>query len=76
MILSSRKVILCMDSSKIGRVFLARFAPLSAIDTLVTDDGISNESHEALQKQHIQVVIAPMKAQLSFSELERDNVAV
>ncbi len=76
MIASSRKVILCMDSSKIGRVFLARFAPLNAIDTLITDDGISDENCEALQKEHIEIIIASTETQSSLSELERDNVAV
>src|SRR6266699_4443885 len=45
---SSRKTILCMDSSKIGRVYLARFAPLNSIDVLITDNGISDESREAI----------------------------
>ena len=78
MISSSRKVILCMDSSKIGCVFLARFAPLNAIDALITDDDIADENREVLRKQHIQVIIAATEVQtaLSGSELFRDNVAV
>ena len=78
MIRASRKVILCMDSSKIGRVFLARFAPLDVIDTLLTDNGISDESREALQKQHIQVITASTEvpASLPDSELIRDDIAV
>lgn len=78
MIKASRKVILCMDSSKVGRVFLARFAPLDVIDILLTDYGISDESREALQKQHIQVIRASTEVPSSLAELEllRDNVAV
>ena len=78
MIKASRKVILCMDSSKIGRVFLARFAPLDVIDTVLTDSGISDESCEALQKQHVQVIVVPTEGQASFPEREpfRDDVAV
>ncbi len=78
MIKASRNVILCMDSSKVGRVFLARFAPLDNIDTLITDSGISDESCEALQKQHIEVIIASTEVSSFPSELEhiRDNVTV
>ena len=36
---SSRKTILCMDSSKVGRAYLVRFAPLNIIDVLITDNG-------------------------------------
>ncbi|HEV2654156.1 MAG TPA: DeoR/GlpR family DNA-binding transcription regulator [Ktedonobacteraceae bacterium] len=53
---SSRQVILCMDSSKVGSAYLARFAPLDVLDTLVTDSGIQDESREALEQQHIQVM--------------------
>ena len=78
MIRASRKVILCMDSSKIGRVFLARFAPIASIDTLLTDTGISDESREALQKQRIDVIIASTGVPASLPEFERirDDVAV
>lgn len=55
---ASHKIILCMDSSKIDRVFLARFATLEAIDILITDDGISNESCEVIEHQHVKVIIA------------------
>ncbi len=55
---ASHKIILCMDSSKIDRVFLARFASLGDVDTLITDDGISNESREIVEQQNVDVVIA------------------
>lgn len=55
---SARHVILCMDSSKIGKVFLARFAPSNAIHTLITDDKISPTDKEALEAHGMQVVIA------------------
>ncbi len=78
MIKASRKVVLCMDSSKLGRVFLARFASLESINTLITDSGISDESSNALQKQHMEVIIASTEVSSSLPELERirDNVAV
>ena len=75
---SSRQVILCMDSSKIGRAYLARFAPLDVLDTLITDNGISDESREAIEQQHIQVITVPTAVPASLPELElsRDDVAV
>ena len=75
---SSRQVILCMDSSKIGRAYLARFAPLDVLDTLITDDDISDESREAIEQQHIQVITVPTAVPASLPELElsRDDVAV
>lgn len=73
----SRQVVLCMDSSKIGRAFLARFAPLDAIDVLITDDGISDEYREAIQKQNVQVITVATPDQESLNlEPVRDNVAV
>jgi len=75
---SSRQIILCMDSSKIGRAYLARFAPLDVIDTLITDNGISDESREAIEQQHIQVITASTAVLASLPELEltRGDVAV
>ena len=75
---SSRKTILCMDSSKIGRVYLARFAPLNIIDVLITDNGISDESREAIEQQQIEIITASVEVPASLPELEliKDNVAV
>jgi len=58
---SSRQVILCMDSSKIGQAFLARFASLDNIHALVTDDGISLTDREALQQHNMQVIVTPTR---------------
>jgi DeoR family fructose operon transcriptional repressor len=52
---SSRQIILCMDSSKVGKAYLARFATLDILDTLITDNGISDESREAIEQRSIQV---------------------
>jgi DeoR/GlpR family transcriptional regulator of sugar metabolism len=75
---SARKTILCMDSSKVGRAYLARFATLSAIDTLITDNGISDESRQAIEQQQIQVITVSTEAPATLPELEpiRDDVAV
>ncbi len=78
LISSSRQIILCMDSSKIGRAYLARFATLNAIDTLITDNGISDESREVIEQQQIQIITASAEVPASLPELEliRDDVAV
>ena len=73
----SRQVILCMDSSKIDSVFLARFAPLDAIDGLITDNSISGEHREAIEKQHVQVITVAIADPESLdSELVRGDVAM
>ena len=67
---SSRLVILCMDSSKVGSAYLARFATLDVLNTLVTDNGILDESREALEQQHIQVMTTSAAVPASPPELE------
>src|SRR2546428_6550540 len=78
LISSSRQIILCMDSSKIGRAYLARFATLNAIDTLITDNGISDESREVIEQQQIQIITVSTEIPASLPEFEliRDDVAV
>jgi len=78
LISSSRQTILCMDSSKVGRAYLARFATLNDIDTLITDNGISDESREAIERQQIEIITVSTEvpASLPESELIRDDVAV
>ena len=75
---SARKTILCMDSSKVGRAYLARFAPLTIIDVLITDNGISDESREAIEQQQIKIITVSAEIPPSLPELEliRDDVAV
>src|SRR5215469_8266846 len=75
---SSRKTILCMDSSKIGRAYLARFAPLNIIEVLITDNGISDESREAIEQQQVEIITASVEVPGSLHELElsRGDVAV
>lgn len=59
MMASSRRVILCADSSKVGRVFLAHFASFDTIDVLVTDSAITPEDREAIEHCNVQVIVAP-----------------
>ncbi|GAC1388147.1 MAG: hypothetical protein NVS4B7_17290 [Ktedonobacteraceae bacterium] len=78
LISSARQTILCMDSSKVGRAYLARFATLNAIDTLITDNRISDESREAIEQQQVQIITVPVEVPASLPELElmKDDVAV
>jgi cephalosporin hydroxylase len=48
------------------------------IDVLITDNGISDESREAIEQQQIQVITASAEVPASLAELEliRDDVAV
>jgi DeoR family fructose operon transcriptional repressor len=46
------------DSSKIGREDFVSFAPLEALDVLVTDAEITPEERAALAEEGLEVVIA------------------
>lgn len=48
--------ILC-DSSKIGRKTFCKFADLKEFSYIITDSGISENDHKALEKQGLKVVI-------------------
>jgi DeoR family fructose operon transcriptional repressor len=58
MVATARRVIVLADSSKIGVELLVTFAPLSAVDVLITDEGISALDRSELQAAGIEVVIA------------------
>lgn len=58
MIEMSKQVIVLADSSKIGKRSLAFICPISTIDVLITDSGITPEQKTALESTGIQVVIA------------------
>lgn len=55
---AGRQVVVVTDSSKIGVEQLVRFAPLSAVDVLVTDDGIADTDRAALEADGVEVVVA------------------
>jgi DeoR/GlpR family transcriptional regulator of sugar metabolism len=57
MIKAAEQVILLVDSSKIEKVVFARVAPLSAVDLLITDEGIPPQQLEALREQGIEVIV-------------------
>jgi DeoR/GlpR family transcriptional regulator of sugar metabolism len=54
----SNKVILVADHTKVGRTAPAFVAPLSAVDTLVTDSGVTPEVVQGLTDAGIQVIVA------------------
>lgn len=57
MIEMSNQVIVLADSSKIGKRSLAFICPLSKIDVLITDSGISNEQKTSLESVGIKLVV-------------------
>lgn len=58
MVDSARKVIVLADSSKIGVELLVTFAPIAAVDVLVTDSGISPRDRSELAATGLEVVVA------------------
>ena len=58
MVEHARRVVVLTDASKFGRVSLHRIARLDQIHTVITDDGISSEYREGLQRLGIEVIIA------------------
>lgn len=58
MVASARRVVVLADSSKIGVELLVTFAPLSAVDVLITDAGISANDRAELTGAGMEVVIA------------------
>ena len=55
---SADRVVLLLDSSKIGRRALVSFAPVDAVSTLVTDAGADEEFCDRIRARGIEVVIA------------------
>lgn len=55
---SARRVVLVADSSKIGPELAVRFATLDDVDTLVTDDGVTEDDLAALRAADVEVVVA------------------
>jgi DeoR family transcriptional regulator of aga operon len=53
----AKRVVVVADSSKVGRTSPAVICPVSDVDILITDDGISEAAVKAFQKQNVQVII-------------------
>ncbi len=58
MIRQSRQVIVVADSTKIGQVCPALICPISSVNILVTDTGLSEETHRAFTRRGVQVILA------------------
>ena len=58
MLRNAKRCIVVADSKKIGNVSPALICPVSAINVLVTDDGIPDAIHRELLKRGIEVVLA------------------
>jgi len=58
MVARAKKVIVLSDASKFGRISLHRIAQLDQVDMVITDDGISAEYSEGLQRLGIEVIVA------------------
>ena len=58
MVATARRVVLLVDSSKLGQEHTVRFAQLSEIDVLVTDSGIGHRDRDALEAAGIEVRVA------------------
>ncbi|GAB2880169.1 DeoR/GlpR family DNA-binding transcription regulator [Nocardioides pacificus] len=58
MVASAQRVVVLADSAKIGQERTLRFAEISDVDVLVTDEGISASDRAALEEAGVEVVIA------------------
>jgi DeoR family transcriptional regulator of aga operon len=58
MIRAAREVILVTDSSKWGRAGFIKVAPLSELHTIITDDGLTPEAREVIERVGVKLVIA------------------
>ncbi|CAI6061513.1 DeoR/GlpR family DNA-binding transcription regulator [Cohnella sp. JJ-181] len=57
MIRASRRVVMLLDSSKIGKRFFAPVAALTDIDVFVTDEGISRDDRELIESGGVELHI-------------------
>lgn len=63
---AAEKVIFCLDHTKFGRRSLSRLCDLAAIDSIVTDTGVSSSLLEPFQNAGLNVVLAkPRKTKSS-----------
>ncbi len=56
---SAQKVVVVADHSKLGVVALAKIAPLSRVDVLITDEGADEETLDEIRLAGVHVVVAP-----------------
>lgn len=58
MVRAANYVVVASDSSKVGREDFVSFAPISSVDTLVTDTELSDADRRALTEHGVEVVCA------------------
>jgi len=58
MVLAGRRVVAVADASKVGPVHLHRFATLEDVSTLITDDGLDDETAEEISEAGVEVIRA------------------
>jgi len=58
MIRSARHIVLVADSSKFGNISVFHFAELNQIDTIITDDNLSEDYRKILVDRGIELIIA------------------
>ncbi len=56
---SARRSVLLADHSKLGTVSLCKYGDLRDVDTVITDDGASEEDVAALRSEVQRVIVAP-----------------
>jgi DeoR family fructose operon transcriptional repressor len=54
----ARRVVVLVDSSKLGREHTVRFAELTDVDVVITDDGIGDDALAELRRRQVEVVVA------------------
>ncbi len=58
MVSSANYVVAVADSSKVGLEDFVSFAPLSSVDTLITDSEITDTDRAQFAEQGVEVVVA------------------
>jgi len=57
MIRSARQIVLVTDSTKFGKISVTHFAGLEEVDTIITDNGISEDYRKTLVDRGIELII-------------------
>lgn len=63
MLRAARKVILCVDHTKLGRRSVTELCDLEPIDVIVTDSGANPDIVKELQSKGIEIILAPVSGQ-------------
>jgi DeoR family transcriptional regulator, fructose operon transcriptional repressor len=56
MVSSANYVVVAADSTKVGREDFVRFAPISSVDTFITDAEISDDARRQLTDEGVEVI--------------------